>query len=78
MTCFKSIKTGALDGAVVLKTKEGRLDPKYMLSDFNVTIPKTSFSMNLDATLQEDDIDFKGELLSNLFKITGAGNPHDQ
>lgn len=71
---FKSIKTGALDGAVALKTKEGRLDPKYMLSDFNVTIPKTSFSMNLDATLQEDDIDFKGELLSNLFKITSVGS----
>jgi len=71
---FKSIKTGALDGAVVLKTKDGKLDPKYMLSDFNVTIPNTSFAMNLDATLQGSDINFKGELLSNLFKITSAGS----
>ena len=71
---FKNIKAGALDGAVVLKTKEGRLDPKYMLSDFNVTIPNTSFAMNLDAALQGSDINFKGELLSNLFKITSAGS----
>ncbi|MDD2653438.1 MAG: hypothetical protein PHX44_10375 [Sulfurimonas sp.] len=71
---FKSIKTGVLDGTVVLKTKEGRLDQKYMLSDFNVTIPNTSFSMNLDAMLQGSDISFKGELLSNLFKITSAGS----
>ena len=71
---FKSIKTGALDGTVVLKTKDGKLDPKYMLSDFNVTIPNTSFAMNLDATLQGSDINFKGELLSNLFKITSVGS----
>lgn len=71
---FKSIKTGALDGTVLLKTKEGRLDPKYMLSDFNVTIPNTSFAMNLDATLQGSDINHKCELVSNLFKITSAGS----
>ena len=71
---FKSIKAGALDGTVVLKTKEGRLDPKYMLSDFNVTIPNTSFAMNLDATLQGSDINHKYELVSNLFKITSAGS----
>lgn len=70
---FKSIKAGALDGTVQLATKEGKLDPKYMLSDFDVTIPHTSFSMELDATLQGSDIDFNGKLLSNLFKITSAG-----
>ncbi len=70
---FRDIRVHKMDGDVVLKTKNGKIDPKYMLSDFNVTIPQTSFSMNLDAKLKGDDVDYRYELLSNLFKINSFG-----
>lgn len=70
---FRDIRVHKMDGDVVLKTKNGKIDPKYMLSDFNVTIPQTSFSMNLDAKLKGDDVDYRYELLSNLFKINSSG-----
>jgi hypothetical protein len=70
---FRDIRLHKMDGDVVLKTKNGKIDPKYMLSDFNVTIPQTSFSMNLDAKLKGDDVDYRYELLSNLFKINSSG-----
>ncbi|MCK9472409.1 hypothetical protein [Sulfurimonas sp.] len=70
---FRDITPHKMDGEVVLKTKNGKIDPKYMLSDFNVSIPQTLFSMNLDAKLKGNDVDYKYELLSNLFKINSAG-----
>ncbi|PNV84356.1 MAG: hypothetical protein C0627_01360 [Sulfurimonas sp.] len=71
---FRDITPHKMDGEVVLVSKNGKIDPKYMLSDFNVTIPKTSFSMNLDAKLKGDDIGYKYALLSNLFKIDSSGS----
>jgi len=70
---FRDITPNKMDGEVSLKSKEGRIDPKYMLSDFNVTIPKTSFSMDLDAKLKGDDVEYRCDLLSNLFKINSSG-----
>ncbi|NPA60590.1 MAG: hypothetical protein GXO30_09065, partial [Epsilonproteobacteria bacterium] len=70
---FKSIKTHALDGDIVLDTLNGKLNPKIMKSDFNVTIPKTDFTMNLDAKLKGDDVNYNYKLLSNLFKIKSNG-----
>ncbi len=71
---FRDITPHKMDGEVVLVSKNGKIDPKYMLSDFNVTIPQTSFSMNLDAKLKGDDIGYKYALLSNLFKIDSSGS----
>lgn len=70
---FRDITPHRMDGEIVLKSKDGKIDPKYMLSDFNVTIPKTSFSMNLDAKLKGDDVEYGCDLLSNLFKISSSG-----
>lgn len=70
---FKNINPHMMDGDIVLKSKNGNIDPKYMKSDFNVTIPKTSFSMNLDAKLKGDDVDYKYDFSSNLFKISTSG-----
>lgn len=70
---FRDITPHKMDGEIILKTKNGKIDPKYMLSDFNVTIPQTSFSMDLDANLRGDDVNYKYELLSNLFKINSSG-----
>ena len=71
---FKNITLHKLDGDIVLKTDNGKINSALMLSDFNVSIPKTSFSMNLDAKLKDDDVDYKYKLSSNLFKILSSGN----
>lgn len=70
---FKNINPGKLDGNIILKTKNGKIDSLLMKKDFNVTVPSTSFSMNLDAKLKDDDVDYIYELSSNLFKIFSSG-----
>ena len=71
---FNSIAAHNLDGNVLLVTKNGTLNRTVMKKDFNITIPKTDFSMNLDAKLKGDDVDYKYMLDSNLAKITSSGN----
>ena len=71
---FKSIKTHALDGDITLKTKNGRINSKVMKNDFNLSIPKTAFAMNLAANLKGDEVKYDYKLLSNLFKITSSGD----
>lgn len=70
---LKNIMPHAMDGDLIVKSKNAKLDPKFMKSDFNVTIPKTSFTMDLAAKLKGDDIEYRYNLLSNLFKITSFG-----
>ena len=70
---FKSIKLHELDGNILLSTKDGKVDTKLMQSDFNITLPKTDFSMSLDATLEKDDVNYSYALLSNLAKLTSSG-----
>ena len=71
---FKSIKQHELDGTIVLATKDGKLNNALMSKDFELNIPKTKFSMNLDAKLKDDDIDYTYTLNSNLAKIKSSGN----
>ncbi|MCD6172227.1 MAG: hypothetical protein J7J96_00375 [Sulfurimonas sp.] len=70
---FKNITPHALDGGIVLTTKNGVLNTPLMNKDFNLTIPKTDFNMNLDAKLKGDDVDYTYALNSNLAKITSSG-----
>ncbi|OHE07436.1 MAG: hypothetical protein A3K14_07045, partial [Sulfurimonas sp. RIFCSPLOWO2_12_FULL_36_74] len=70
---FKNITPHLMDGDIVLSTKNGNINPEFMKSDFNVTISDTPFSMNLDAKLKGDDIDYNYDFASNLFKISSAG-----
>jgi len=72
---FKNIEPNALDGDIVLKTKNGTLNTKVMRDDFNITIPaKTAFAMGFDAKLKGDDVVYNYELISNLFKVTSSGS----
>jgi len=71
---FRNINPHVMDGDIVLSTKNGTINPKFMKSDFNVTIPATSFSMNLDAKLKGSDAIYNYDFVSNLFKISSAGN----
>ncbi len=70
---LKNITPHKLDGEIKLSTKNGTINPEFMKSDFNVTIPKTSFNMNLDAKLKGDDLEYSYDLASNLFKIESSG-----
>lgn len=70
---FKDITPHKLDGDIVLVTKDGKLNAPLMNKDFNLTIPKTDFTMNLDAKLKGDDIDYVYALNSNLAKIKSDG-----
>ncbi len=70
---FKNITPHALDGNIVLQTYKGKLDTKLMKEEFAVNIPQTDFSMNLDAILKGDDVDYIYSLSSNLAKIASSG-----
>jgi hypothetical protein len=70
---FKNLISHKMDGEITLKSKNGKIDPRYMKSDFNVSIPTTTFSMDLNAKLKGDDVDYRYDFLSNLFKISTWG-----
>ncbi len=70
---FKNITPHKLDGEVKLETIKGQLNSKVMRKDFNITIPHTAFSMNLDAKLKGNDVDYTYILSSNLAKLTSSG-----
>lgn len=70
---FKNITPHKLDGNIKLTTLKGALNTKVMKNDFNITIPKTAFSMTLDADLKGDDVDYTYALNSNLAKISSGG-----
>ncbi len=71
---FKNITPHKLDGDIELRTVDASIDTILMKKDFNVTLPKTSFTMKLDAALRGDDIDYVYELNSNLALIASSGN----
>jgi hypothetical protein len=71
---FKNITPHQLDGDITLATIDGKLNTELMNKDLNLTIPKTDFSMVLDAKLKGDDVDYRYVLNSNLAKITSDGN----
>ena len=71
---FKNIMPHKLDGTVKLETLAGKLNTKVMKQDFNVTVPShTAFTMNLDALLKGDDVDYTYVLNSNLAKLSSSG-----
>jgi hypothetical protein len=70
---FKNITPHKLDGNILLLTKNGHLNTKVMKKDFNITIPKTAFNMNLDAKLKGDNVNYIYSLDSNLAKIKSSG-----
>ena len=71
---FKNINPHQLDGDIVLTTAKGALNENLLKKDFNVTLPTTSFGMNLNATLSGERVDYTYNLISNLAKISSSGN----
>ena len=70
---FKNIKPHELDGAITLITRQGALNTELLNKDLELNIPKTNFTMNLDAILKGDDVNYKCKLDSNLVKLTTDG-----
>jgi len=71
---FKNITPHNLDGNILLVTSNGKLNPKVLKKDFSITIPKnTAFTMNLNARLKGDDVNYDYALNSNLAKISSGG-----
>jgi len=70
---FKDITPHALDGNVLLTTKDGILNQAVMKKDFNITIPPTAFEMNLKALLAGDSAEYTYALNSNLAKLSSSG-----
>ena len=71
---FKNITPHKLDGTVTMLTKNGQLNSELMKQDFNLTIPKSLFDMNLDAKMDGDAIDYRYILNANLAKISSVGH----
>jgi hypothetical protein len=70
---FKNIHPHNLDGDVKLITKNGEFNSKVLKKDFNITVPKTTFRMRLNAILKGDDIDYNYIFDSNLAKLASKG-----
>jgi hypothetical protein len=70
---FRNITPHKLDGDIKLITRKGKINTKVMKDDFNITIPKTSFGINVDAKLLDDDVDYVFKLKSNLANINSSG-----
>jgi len=71
---FKNITPHQLDGNVKLITRDGLLNSKVMKRDFNISVPKMAFAMNLGAILKGDSVGYRYHLNSNLVKISSAGD----
>ena len=71
---FKDITPKALDGKITLSTTDGILNTKLMNKDFEINVPKTDFTMNLDADLKGEAIDYTYIFNSNLAKLASNGN----
>lgn len=61
------------EGDVAVKLADGKVDPALMLRDFNVTLPKTTFTMNGTAGLRGKSIRYNADFDSNLANVTSAG-----
>ncbi len=70
---FKNITPHELDGDILLVTKNGKLNTALMNKELDLNIPKTNFTMKLDAKLKGDDVDYTYTLKSTLAKITSNG-----
>lgn len=70
---FKNIKPHQLDGDVKLLSKDGVLNKEIIEKYLKIKIPTTTFSMQGDAKLQKEDINYRYTFDSNLAKLTTSG-----
>ncbi len=71
---MSSIDPKNLQGDVKASLKNGHIDIALMKNDFNVTLPKTKFSLNSTTKLEGKSIDYNIDLNSNLAKLGSKGS----
>lgn len=67
------LKSPNLKVEAKIKSKNATLNSKVMLDDFNITIPQTSFNLEIDSKMQDSNIIYQTLLTSNLFNINSHG-----
>ncbi len=70
---MSSINPENLQGDVKIQLLDGKIDTALMKRDFNITIPKTAFSLNQTAHLRAKDINYDMTFNSNLAQILSSG-----
>lgn len=63
----------ALEGSIAVNLASGHIDTALMRRDFNITLPKTTFTAGADVTLHGGTIRYKTNLTSNLAKVASSG-----
>ncbi len=71
---LNDLQPKSLDGKMSIRLNEGKIDQKLMLKDFDVTLPKTDFRLDLTSRIRPEKIDYTLALTSNLAKISSKGN----
>ncbi|HIC43915.1 MAG TPA: hypothetical protein EYO73_06380 [Sulfurimonas sp.] len=67
-----------LKGTALIKLRKGYINQKVMKKAYNVTLPKTHFSLNTQANLNSSNITYNFSVNSNLAKILSKGNIQPQ
>jgi len=70
---LKNIAAHKLDGTISLKSDNGKIDIALMKKEFNITLAKTEFTMNLDVILNKELVKYSYIFDSNLANIVSSG-----
>jgi len=70
---MRSVDPENLQGDVSITLHDGKIDTALMQRDFNLSLPKTTFTLNQNATLRGKDITYKTAFESNLAQILSSG-----
>ncbi len=70
---FKDIDPKAMDGNVTMTMLQGVVNTQLMQEDFNLTIPETTYTMELESRLEGSKIHYTEKLTSNLAYLFSTG-----
>lgn len=71
---MRSVDPENLQGDVSITLHDGKIDTALMQRDFNLSLPKTTFTLNQQATLRGKEIHYKTAFESNLAQILSSGS----
>ena len=73
---LKDLNPNSLEGALDISLNKGFINQGIMAKHFQVSLPKTNFTLNTRAELSAKNIHYKLSFLSNLASIKSEGNTH--
>lgn len=75
---FKDITPESLNGDLTLTTKNGKLNTQLVNKELDIDISETSFTMNLDAKLEKEYVNYSYDLKSSMAKINSKGTVYPE